>query len=131
MMNRIGVKKALELVQAYAKENPGLKVAEVLVKQAASGKPWKIPVVIREDKGEIAVVKVRRPRVLNALNADVFDQLKENFLDIQKDPKIKGAILTGFGTRAFISGADIGMLASQKTPEEAEAGCLQNILFLM
>jgi enoyl-CoA hydratase/carnithine racemase len=95
------------------------------VKQAASGKPWKIPVVIREDKGEIAVVKVRRPRVLNALNADVLDQLKENFLDIQKDPKIKGAILTGFGTRAFVSGADIGMLASQKTPQEAEAGCLK------
>jgi enoyl-CoA hydratase/carnithine racemase len=125
MMNTIGVKKALELTQAYAKENPGLKVAEVLVKQAASGKPWKIPVVIREDKGEIAVVKVRRPRVLNALNADVLDQLKENFLDIQKDPKIKGAILTGFGTRAFVSGADIGMLASQKTPQEAEAGCLK------
>ena len=125
MMNRMGVKKALELVQAYAKENPGFKVAEVLVKQAASGKPWKIPVIIREDKGEIAVVKVRRPRVLNALNADVIDQLGENFLDIQKDPKIKGAILTGFGTRAFISGADIGMLASQKTPQEAEAGCLR------
>ncbi len=56
---------------------------------------------------------------------DVFDQLREIFTDIQKDPKIKGAVLTGFGTRAFVSGADIGMLASQKTPEEAEAGCLQ------
>ena len=50
MMNKIGVKKALELVEAYAKENPGFKVAKILVKQAASGKPWKIPVVFREDK---------------------------------------------------------------------------------
>jgi enoyl-CoA hydratase/3-hydroxyacyl-CoA dehydrogenase len=125
MMNRIGVKKALELVEAYAKENPGFKVAKVLVNQASSGKPWKIPLVIREDKGEIAVVKIRRPRVLNALNEDVFEQLKENFLDIQKDPKIKGAILTGFGTRAFVSGADIGMLASQKPGKEAIEGCLK------
>jgi len=125
MMNQIGVKKALELVEAYAKENPEFIVAKVLVKQAASGQPWKIPYVIREDKGEIAIVKIRRPKVLNALNEDVFEQLKENFLDIRKDPRIKGAVLTGFGTRAFISGADIGMLASQNTAEEGEVGCLK------
>jgi enoyl-CoA hydratase/3-hydroxyacyl-CoA dehydrogenase len=125
MMNRVGVKKALELVEAYAKEHSGFKVSRLLVKQASSGQLWKIPLVIREDKGEIAIVKIRRPRVLNALNEDVLEQLRENFLDIQKDPKIKGAILTGFGTRAFVSGADIGMLASQNTPEAAEAGCLK------
>jgi enoyl-CoA hydratase/carnithine racemase len=125
MMNKMGVKKALELVQAYANENAGFKVGEILVRQAASGKPWKIPMVIREDKAGVAIVKIRRPKVLNALNEDVFEQLKEIFTDIQKDPKIKGAILTGFGTRAFISGADIGMLAAQNLPEEAEAGCLK------
>ncbi len=125
LMNKIGVKKALELVEAYAKEYPGFKVAECLKKQAASGKPWKIPVVFREDKGDIAIVKVRRPRVLNALNEEVFDQLREIFAGIQKDPKIRGAVLTGFGTRAFISGADIGMLASQKTQAGAEVLCLK------
>ncbi len=130
MMNKMGVKKAHELVEAYAKENPGFKVANMLVKQAGSGKPWKIPVVFREDKAEIAIVKIRRPRVLNALNQDVFEQLREIFTDIQKDPKIKGAVLTGFGTRAFVSGADIGMLASQKTPEGAEAFCLKSMSVL-
>jgi enoyl-CoA hydratase/3-hydroxyacyl-CoA dehydrogenase len=125
MMNKMGVKKALQLVEAYAKENPGFKVADILAKQAASGQPWKIPVVIREDKGDIAIVKIRRPKVLNALNEDALEQLRDIFTDIQKDSKIKGAILTGFGTRAFVSGADIGMLASQKTPQEAEAGCLR------
>jgi enoyl-CoA hydratase/3-hydroxyacyl-CoA dehydrogenase len=130
MMNKMGVKKALELVEAYAKENPGFKVADILVKQAASDQPWKIPVVFREDKGEVAIVKIRRPKVLNALNANVFEQLREIFLGIQKDPKIKGAVLTGFGTRAFVSGADIGMLAAQKTPEEAEAFCLKSMSVL-
>jgi enoyl-CoA hydratase/carnithine racemase len=98
----------------------------MMKKQAASGKPWKIPVVIREDKGgDVAIVKIRRPRVLNALNQDVFDQLTEVFTDIKNDQKIKGAILTGFGTRAFVSGADIGMLASQKSAQEAEANSLK------
>jgi enoyl-CoA hydratase/3-hydroxyacyl-CoA dehydrogenase len=132
-MNRMGVKKALELVEAYAKENPGFKVAEILKKQAASGKPWKIPVVFREDKDDVAIVKIRRPKVLNALNEDVFEQLRDLLLGIKKDPKIKGAVLTGFGTRAFVSGADIGMLAAQKSAKEAEEACLNNysILSLM
>lgn len=130
MMNKVGVKKALELVEAYAKENTGFKVADMLKKQAASGQPWKIPVVFREDKGEVALVKIRRPKVLNALNGDVFEQLKEIFIGIQKDQKMKGAVLTGFGTRAFVSGADIGMLAAQKTPEEAEAFCLKSMSVL-
>ena len=126
MMNKVGIEKSLELVEAYAKENPGFKVAGILKKQAASGKPWKIPVVFREDKGDVAIVKIRRPRVLNALNEDVFEQLRENFLNIQKDSKIKGAVLTGFGTRAFVSGADIGMLAAQSSAKEAEEGCFKN-----
>ncbi len=126
LMNKVGIKKSFELVEAYAKENPGFKVTEMLRKQAASGKPWKIPVVIREDKGDIAVIKIRRPKVLNALNQDVLDQLREIFTDIKKDPKVKGAVVTGFGTRAFVSGADIGMLAALKTPAEAEAKCTED-----
>jgi enoyl-CoA hydratase/carnithine racemase len=125
LMNSIGVKEAAALVQAYAKEYSGFKVAPMLTKQAASGNPWKIPVVFREDNGEIAIVKIRRPKVLNALNRDVFAQLGEIFSDIKKDSKIRATVLTGFGTRAFVSGADIGMLAAQKTPGEAEANCLQ------
>jgi enoyl-CoA hydratase/carnithine racemase len=133
MMNKVGIKKSLELVEAYAKENSGFKVDDILKKQAGSGKPWKIPVVLREDKGDVAIVKIRRPKVLNALNEDVFEQMREIFTDIQKDQKIKGAVLTGFGTRAFVSGADIGMLAAQKTAKEGEESCLKNysVLSLM
>ena len=126
LMNKMGVKEAAGLVQAYAREYSGFKVAPMLTKQAASGNPWVIPLVFREDKGGIAVVKIRRPKVLNALNRDVFAQLGEIFTDIKKDSKIRGAVLTGFGTRAFVSGADIGMLADQKTPEEAEANSLKS-----
>ncbi len=126
LMNKVGIKKALELVEAYAKENPRVKVSEMLRKQAASGKPWTIPVVIREDKGDVAVVKIRRPKVLNALNENVLAQMKDVFGDIKKDPKVKGAVLTGFGTRAFVAGADINMLAALKTPAEAEAKCSED-----
>lgn len=126
MMNRKGIRKALEMVEGYAKKNEGFKIPDILKKQASLNMPWKIMYVLKEDRGEVSIVKIRRPRVLNALNDDVMEQLKEIFLDIKNDSKIKGAILTGFGNRAFVSGADIGMLASQKTPEEAEAVALRS-----
>ena len=120
MMNRMGVDSALELVKAYAEEWPGFKVPDVLVKQAETGKPWLIPMVFREDRDGIAVVFIRRPGTLNALNSDVISQLQTTFSEIKNDNHIKGAVLTGFGIKAFVSGADIQMLAGIKNPEEGE-----------
>lgn len=121
MMNKMGVDKALELVRTYTKEYPDFVVPEVLVKQAESGKAWDIPMVLREDRDDIAVVTIRRPRTLNALNAATMYQLKSIFTDIKEDSRIKGAVLTGFGIKAFVSGADINELARLRTPEEGEA----------
>jgi len=120
MMNHMGVDKALELVKKYAEEWWGFKVPDVLVKQAESGKPWHIPMVFREDKDDIAVVTIRRPNTLNALNQEVIKQLHTTFSEIKKDTRIKGAVLTGFGIKAFVSGADIQMLAGIKSPEQGE-----------
>ena len=121
MMNKIGVDKALGLVEACAKEWPEFPVPKVLVEQARSGKPWDIPFVFREDKDDVAVVTIRRPKTLNALNPIVLKQLETIFSGIKKDSKIKGAVLTGFGVKAFVSGADVNVLARIRTPEEGEA----------
>ncbi|MFC2173283.1 3-hydroxyacyl-CoA dehydrogenase/enoyl-CoA hydratase family protein, partial [Acidobacteriota bacterium] len=118
MMNKMGVSEAVNLVKAYAGKYEGFTVAKCLTDQAASGEPWKIPVVIREDRGDFAVVTIRRPRVLNALNPVVIEQLRETFEGIAGDGKIRGAVLTGFGNRAFVSGADINKLAQLKSPDE-------------
>ena len=124
MMNKIGVDKALELVRAYAKEWPDFIVPEVLVKQAGSGKPWDIPMVFREDRDDVALVTIRRPKTLNALNSMVMSQLSSIFTEIKEDNRIKGAVLTGFGVKAFVSGADINEIARVKTPENLESFAL-------
>ena len=133
MINKLGVDKALELVKAYAKEWPDFVVPEVLVKQAESGKPWDIPLVFREDRDDVAVVTIRRPKTLNALNASIMRQLQTVFSEIKEDSRIKGVVLTGFGIKAFVSGADINELARLKTPDEGEALSLrgQEILNLI
>jgi enoyl-CoA hydratase len=60
----------------------------------------------------VAIVTVRRPAVLNALSGAVLRQIREHFAAIGNDAKIVGGVLTGFGTRAFVSGADVNELAT-------------------
>jgi len=66
-----------------------------------------------ERDGEIAVVTVNRPQVMNALNDAVITELGQAFEELGKDEGIKAVILTGAGEKAFVAGADIGELSKQ------------------
>jgi enoyl-CoA hydratase/3-hydroxyacyl-CoA dehydrogenase len=121
LMNETGVAKALDLVQRYAKDHKGFPVPKCIERQAKGGKPWEIPVVMREDRDGVAVLTIRRPNVLNALNREVYEQLDRHVAAIAKDPAVKGAVITGYGRKAFVSGADVSMLAAVKTPADGEA----------
>jgi len=71
----------------------------------------KLANVVYEKKGAIAYVTVNRPKVLNALNAPTWADLRVAFEDARDDAAIRGVILTGAGNKAFIAGADISELA--------------------
>jgi enoyl-CoA hydratase len=75
--------------------------------------------LLYEKKAAIAYVTLNRPKVLNALNRQTWNELRTVFEDARDDPEIRGAILTGGGDKAFIAGADIGELANV-TAVEAE-----------
>ena len=68
--------------------------------------------LLYEKKGAIAYVTLNRPKVLNALNRQTWNELRTVFEDARDDPEIRGVILTGAGDKAFIAGADIGELAN-------------------
>ena len=63
----------------------------------------------RED--HLAIVTVDRQAKMNALNPDVIEQLGEAFEELRDDPQVLGVVLTGAGEKAFVAGADIGVLA--------------------
>lgn len=59
----------------------------------------------------VATVTVNRPDKLNALNDQVVADLGTAVAALKADPAVKGVILTGAGPKAFVAGADIGVLA--------------------
>ena len=72
-----------------------------IVAQAESGEPWHIPYVLRRDMNAVAVLTIRRPTVLNALNDEVYAQIEGHIDRIEADDSVVGCVITGFGRKAF------------------------------
>lgn len=60
----------------------------------------------------IALLTINRPDKMNALNAEVLDELSSAFGIIGDDRAVSAVIVTGAGEKAFVAGADIGELSS-------------------
>ena len=58
-------------------------------------------------EGSFVLLTIKRPESLNALNRDVFDELEAFFRAHHLDYAVKGVIITGEGSKAFVAGADI------------------------
>src|SRR5258706_1000893 len=67
--------------------------------------------VLYEKRDGIAYVTINRPKVLNALNTPTWKDMRTAFEDARDDASVRGVILTGAGSKAFIAGADISELA--------------------
>jgi enoyl-CoA hydratase len=67
-----------------------------------------------EVKDGVAIVKINRPEALNALNAQVIDDLSDAFGAIRRDDAIRAVMLTGEG-KAFVAGADIAAMRELDT----------------
>jgi enoyl-CoA hydratase/carnithine racemase len=76
--------------------------------------------LLSEDDG-IATVTFNNPAKHNALSADVRQALPPLLDHLEASPTVRVVVLTGAGTRAFVSGADISEFAEQRTSAESRA----------
>jgi enoyl-CoA hydratase len=82
--------------------------------------------------GAVAVITIRRPQVLNALNIATLDELRQCVVELTADRGVRCAVVTGAGDKAFVAGADINELAVQSAVDAktyAERG--QHVLDLI
>ena len=78
----------------------------------------------------ICTITINRPDKLNALNKEVFNDLDKAIDEVNNNPAIKTAIITGAGPKAFVAGADIsefGGLNREQAMALAKRG--QDVLF--
>jgi enoyl-CoA hydratase len=70
--------------------------------------------------GSVLQIVLNRPATLNALNAQLIDELDGVLVGAESDPAVGAVVLSGAGTRAFSVGADLREIV-EDTPSQAEA----------
>jgi enoyl-CoA hydratase len=85
-----------------------------------------------EITGPTALITLNRPAVLNALNAQLFNDLEAAIRALIADSAIRVILITGAGPKAFAAGADIAELAvTDKKSAEALALRGQSVFTLI
>ena len=71
----------------------------------------KFETIIYEKKESIALIRLNRPQVLNAMNRQMWKELSQVLDEVKKDDEIKVVIITGIttekGKKTFSTGADL------------------------
>lgn len=65
-----------------------------------------------QTENNICTITINRPDKLNALNKTVIEELSKAIDDVNTNPEIRSAIITGNGAKAFVAGADISEFTS-------------------
>jgi len=85
----------------------------------SQSQPGHEPLILAETDNHVGIVKLNRPKVLNALNPELMTQLATQMELFDKDPAIYVIVLSG-SERAWAAGADIGDMAERSTFEMYE-----------
>jgi enoyl-CoA hydratase/3-hydroxyacyl-CoA dehydrogenase len=122
IMNKIGIAKTYEVVQAVCRKYPDFKMPALLEKQHALGRPFEFSFVDLEVKNGVAFITLNRPEAMNALNEAVVAQLGRRFDEAEADPRVQAIVFQGAG-KAFVAGADIRYFV-----EKIKAGRIADIV---
>lgn len=107
LAHQLGADEAHRIVTGYAATHPGFEVPASLRDRRPTRFLRDVQV---ERDGDLAVVRVRRPEVRNALSGRTMRELGETFAALEKDASVRGVVLTSFD--GALAGADVGELAA-------------------
>jgi crotonobetainyl-CoA hydratase len=68
--------------------------------------------LLTEDDGPVRLLTLNRPAALNALTVQLGQTLATAIQEADRDPRIRAAVITGAGERAFCAGADLKEMAA-------------------
>jgi enoyl-CoA hydratase/carnithine racemase len=82
------------------------------------------PVLVREQRGAVLVLRLNRPKARNAFNPALMGELGIGLGEAESNPDIRAVVLTGTGDKAFSAGMDLRAFAegANETTPEQQAG---------
>ncbi len=125
LMRAAGDAECARVLQRFARERPGMPMPQ---RALAACQPAERHVLVDSVDGpgspsgaSVIVITLRRPEALNALHDEMTDEILGVIRRHENDPGVAGFVITGYGTKAFCAGADIGRFPSMLGDAEAAA----------
>ena len=117
LMHTLGETICTEVLERFARERPGMPMPR---RALAQYQPAERHVLV-DIVDRAVVITLRRPQALNALHDEMTDEILAVIRRHEGDPQVAGFVITGYGTKAFCAGADIGRFPALLGDSEAAA----------
>lgn len=108
VMQQLGEAEVTRIMDRFENERPGFPRPQ---NSYTFYQDFKRHILV-DDMDGVKIVTLRRPQAMNALSDAVNNEILAVFQDHADDPAVQGFVITGYGTRAFSAGADIGKFPS-------------------
>ncbi|MFC1581000.1 enoyl-CoA hydratase/isomerase family protein, partial [Thermodesulfobacteriota bacterium] len=117
IMRDLGDTEVERIMERYEKERPGFPQPQ---KTISEYQKFNRHLLVDEMDG-VKIITIRRPQAMNALSDEIMNEVVAVLEEYAGDAAVKGFVLTGYGTRAFSAGADIGRFPETLGNKEAAA----------
>lgn len=104
IMRDLGEAEVKRIMKKFGKDRPGFPQPKLPV---SSYQDFNRFLLVDEMDG-VMVITLRRPEALNAISDEINNEILGVLKKYADHPAIRGFVITGYGTRAFSAGADIG-----------------------
>jgi enoyl-CoA hydratase/3-hydroxyacyl-CoA dehydrogenase len=104
LMRQLGEEEVSRKLGLFAATRRGMPMPKMPIRKYAEFNRY----VLLDEVGDVKVITLRRPDALNALHDEMTDEILALLRCYQDDSGTAGFVITGYGTRAFCAGADIG-----------------------
>ena len=120
LMRTLGGAEVARLLARFASERPGMPLAQralaayqpayrhSLVDEIGAGGAGGEGGAGNATDASVVVITLRRPEAMNALHDAMTDEILAAIRQREADPGVAGFVITGYGSKAFCAGADIG-----------------------
>jgi enoyl-CoA hydratase/3-hydroxyacyl-CoA dehydrogenase len=130
LMRRIGEAEVVRIFKRLTDERPGMPMP---LKPLGDYQKFYRHILV-DDVAGIKVITIRRPEALNALHDELTDEILDVLRTFDRDTSVSGFVLTGYGTRAFCAGGDIGrfpqMLGDAAATAQYARDCSRLLVYL-
>ncbi len=116
----IGAERAHQLCTEFAAKYPGFEVPNSIKNKTLV--EFRRNVLVERD-GDVALVKVFRPEVKNALSKKTIEEIDSAFTELANDTSLAGVVFSSYD--GALAGADITELAALESPDQCRDICMQ------